>query len=71
MKSGVYDPIRHKTRKNLPIRIVCLVWIVLAIFVQWLVFGMPGINKVTNIPPRFLLELIEMLARFFTGKYVF
>jgi len=50
---------------------ICSGWIVSTIFVEWLVLGMPGVNKLMDTPPVFLLKLVETLTRFFTGEYVF
>jgi hypothetical protein len=66
MNENSYDPIKHKTRLNLSIRIFCLVWICAVFVVDWMLHKMPGLSK----PPQFLSDLSKALRAFFSGGYL-
>jgi hypothetical protein len=66
MGENRYDPVKHKTRLNLPIRIFCLVWICAVFVVDWMLHKMPGLSK----PPQFLSDLSKALRAFFSGGYL-
>jgi len=67
MNENTDDPVKYKTRMNLPVRIFCLVWIFSVFFIDWLLHKTPGIDR----PPLFLSNLVERVTALFTGSYLY
>lgn len=57
--------------EKLSIKIAFLFWIGLVFFIQWIIFGMPGISIVKNPPPKFLVAVYNFLHFLFSANYQF
>ncbi len=71
MREIIQSTIEYKTIRNMPLRIICILWILITFIVYWLLKNTRGITLLTDSPPEFIIEMSKAVTQFFTAEYLY